>query len=132
LTSTRYLFVGEKPSDKAKQIGATWESRQLAGRTLADALDALAVGEEARTFINLFGDTPDAPLANTKRVQLRAGRIRARQREGFVIVGLGRNVQQMLEHHGIEHRKLTHPAARGKIRRRDRYAAHVREVLTAG
>jgi hypothetical protein len=128
-STTRFLFVGEKPSRKALKIGARWETAQLAGRTLRDALAALGLADAERIFINLFGDDPEAPLEDGPRVRARARAIRAHQGAGFTVVGLGRNVQQMLERHRIKHLRLTHPAARGRIRRKELYIEHAGQVL---
>jgi hypothetical protein len=51
---------------------------------------------------------------------------------GVPLVALGRRVEAALARDGLPHRFLIHPAARGAIRRRDRYQAHVAAVLTAG
>jgi hypothetical protein len=127
--AARFLFVGEKPSEKAVAIRARWETGQLASRTLHHALAAIGVEQAERVFINLFGDRPEAQISETATVRRRAARIREKQREGFLVVGMGRNVQRMLERHGIEHLRLTHPAARGRIRRKELYIAHARQVL---
>jgi hypothetical protein len=130
MNETKYLFVGEKPSQRAKDIKATWEKAMLAGKTLHDALTAIGIEEAERTFINLFGNDPEAPLFDTIHVQRQVKRIRTKQREGYVIVGMGRNVQRMLDAHRVEHLKLVHPAARGRIRRKELYIKHVAETLS--
>lgn len=48
---------------------------------------------------------------------------------GDAIVAMGRKVQAGLARLGIPYIALTHPAARGAVRRKDRYAAEVRLVL---
>lgn len=126
--AAKFLFVGENPSGKAVAIGAKWQTAQLAGKTLHDALDAASVPQDARQFLNLFGDRvkPDTDEMAVKR---RVRRIRQYQRDGFQIVGMGRKVQQALERHKVEHLQLTHPAARGRIRGKAVYQAHVADVL---
>ena len=49
--------------------------------------------------------------------------------EGLPIVGMGRLVQRTLERAGVPHLRLVHPAARGAIRARAAYQAHVAAVL---
>jgi len=125
----KFLFVGEKPSAKAKALGASWHTRQLAGKTLAAALDQAGIEERDRAFINLFGDDPEATVGDTTTVRSRVRTIRAKARDGFTVVALGRKVQRVLTSHHVEHLRLTHPAARGSIRKSERYHAHVRETL---
>ncbi|HZS47936.1 MAG TPA: hypothetical protein VFC63_22895, partial [Blastocatellia bacterium] len=43
---------------------------------------------------------------------------------------LGRKVSRILTKHAVEHTHLIHPAARGAIRLKTRYQAHVAERLT--
>ncbi len=49
--------------------------------------------------------------------------------QGWTIVALGRRVQKQLDYSGIHHLRMVHPAARGSIRARDAYHAHVADVL---
>ena len=56
-------------------------------------------------------------------------KIREWSQRGWVIVGLGRTVQQVLTNACIPFRAMVHPAARGRIRRHAVYQAHVAEVL---
>lgn len=48
---------------------------------------------------------------------------------GAVVVGMGRAAQGVLAQAGITHLRLIHPAARGAIRARGTYYAHVAAVL---
>ncbi|HEV8638552.1 MAG TPA: hypothetical protein VG370_30440 [Chloroflexota bacterium] len=50
-------------------------------------------------------------------------------RTGVVVVGMGCKVQAELDGAGVGHLRLVHPAARGLIRRRATYQAHVAAVL---
>jgi hypothetical protein len=42
---------------------------------------------------------------------------------------MGRVASSVLSRHDIAHVQMVHPAARGRIRKKERYAAHVQEVL---
>jgi hypothetical protein len=42
---------------------------------------------------------------------------------------MGKPVQRAMTAAGIIHTPIIHPAARGKIHRKDRYAAHVKAAL---
>lgn len=129
--ATQFLFIGEKPSQKAVEIGATWYTGQLAGKTLREALEAAGIEPEAQEYINLFGDTPEADEGLTAEAEGRIERMLEYKRRGFELVGMGQKVSRVLKARGVEHRVLVHPAARGAIRKRERYQAHVREVLAA-
>lgn len=118
------VFVGEKRSGRAIAMGVRWTDRRLASRTLHEALEAAGVGTASLLFANLFCDGEGWNI-NQSAVR----RLRQLAAEGTRIVGLGKRVQRQLGALGVEHLKLTHPAARGAIRRRDRYHAHVAEVL---
>jgi hypothetical protein len=48
---------------------------------------------------------------------------------GATVLAMGRLVQAELARRHIPHRPMVHPAARGRIRKRERYVEHVREVL---
>lgn len=120
------LFVGEKRSDKAIAMGVTWRDGRLCSRTLHAALDACGIDGTAQAWVNAFKDGEGWQI-DEAAISL----IRERAQAGLRIVGLGRRVQGLLEQRGIPHLKLTHPAARGAIRRRDVYHSHVAAVLLA-
>jgi hypothetical protein len=125
---TTYLFVGERPSATAFARGYTWADGRLAGKTLGDALDHLRIPESERGFINLFGDRPDAELGASAERSRRLARIR-RLGKRATVVGMGGKVCRVLADEGISHVAIVHPAARGTIRRKDTYIAHVAEAL---
>ena len=116
------LFVGERPSRTAERIGASWERGGVCATTLHDALRANGVEPAQQHYINLF-----APGDGTLVVDPDA--LAVLHRSELPIVALGRRVQSVLTREGIPFHALTHPAARGRIRRRDRYQAHVGAVL---
>lgn len=121
------VFVGEKRSAKAVALGVTWHDGRLAARTLFNALRALGDAEPQRHhFVNLFLDCPSYQLRDHS-----LDLVRELRAQGHTVVGLGRRVQRVLDQAGIEHLPLYHPAARGAIRKTERYQAHVADVLGA-
>lgn len=114
-----FLFVGERRSERAKKLGIRWETGGLAAAPLFDALRQCGIEPVSQVhFTNLFerggwGTVRRARLVNVP------------------IVAMGKKVQIALYQRGITHYRLTHPAARGKIRKRHRYVAHVRNVLSS-
>lgn len=92
----KFLFVGERHSQKALQMGVKWEDGRLAAKQLFDALLANGIEPKGQKYMNWFRN------------------------------GQGRLVARP----GIAHVKIVHPAARGKIRDKAVYAAHVRKKLT--
>ena len=110
------LFVGEKRSKLAVKLGLRWEDGGLAAKPLFEALRACGIEPTEHKFINWF--EPDNPKIIMKEYM-----------SGERIVALGKKVQIAMMIEGIEFISLIHPAARGKIRRRDRYIAHVKQQL---
>ena len=122
----RYVFVGERPSARALATGATWQNGRLAACTLHAALRDLGLDPAEQRYLNLFPDDPARREPDAARLRRLRGWL-ARTRP--VVVGMGRLVQRELTRAGIAHLALTHPAARGAVRARARYRAHVAEVL---
>jgi hypothetical protein len=121
---TRFVFVGERRSQRAIQLGVRWEHGRLCARTFHAALRAIGLAPEEQGYVNLYSDAE--PPALDEAV---LARLRALATEGVEIVGLGRLVHHALERAGVDHRQLIHPAARGAIRARAAYQAHVASVL---
>jgi hypothetical protein len=96
-------------------MGVTWEDGRLAAKQLQDALRAMRLRGNIR-FTNLF---ERGGLANIKRF-----------RGTHTIVAMGKKVQRELTRRRIPHIPIVHPAARGKIRLKSNYAAHVAAALT--
>jgi len=124
----RFLFVGERRSPTAIRRDWTWSDGRLAGATLFAALRATGLDPTDRgriRFCNLFAER-DGRLAvhpaGLASVALASA-------DGWTVVALGRNVQAALTHHLLPHLEMTHPAARGFIRKTERYRAHVAAVL---
>ena len=99
-------------------MGVHWEDGRLAAKQLFDAILALGIDPQRCEFVNW---------------RERGGRRRVRQhyQSGGTLIGLGRKVQRELADFGFRHLSLTHPAARGTIRRKDQYGKHVANVLSA-
>jgi uracil-DNA glycosylase len=126
--AARFLFVGEKPSPTAQRKGWSWDDGRVAARTLHEALRATGIEPSECGFTNLFGQTADAPEKGAELVA-RVDVLRAVSRAGVIVVALGTKVARQLERHSVPHVPLIHPAARGQIRARERYVAHVGAVL---
>lgn len=103
-------------------MGVTWKDGRLAAKQLFDALLAIGLDPAEQLFDNWFEHDEPRKAARRCRRALRAG---------YVVVGLGGRVQKALREHSVPHVSLVHPAARGVIRRKDNYIAHVRERLGA-
>lgn len=127
---TTFLFVGERPSHKAVEIGATWQNGRLAAKQLHDALRMIGIDPDKHQYINLW-TRPDAGEDDFADEVVALKKIRRAWHAGLVIVGMGAIVSRVLTKKNIPHLQLIHPAARGKIRKKERYTAHVGAVLSA-
>jgi hypothetical protein len=117
------LCVGERRSPTAIARGWTWQDGRLAAKTLADALGALGLHYgQGYVCWNLFDD-------QGRWSQTHLDGIRDCAASGWQIVALGRVVARALRAAHIPHVALVHPAARGRIRQRARYQAHVASIL---
>jgi hypothetical protein len=123
---SRFVFVGEKRSPRAIRLNVRWEDGRLSGKTLHDALRACGVDPAGELFVNLFREGPGRRV---DRAELR--RLRALAADGVVIVAMGCKVQRALARVGVLFLPMVHPAARGVIRTRAVYQAHVASVLGA-
>jgi hypothetical protein len=127
------VFVGERPSRTAYERGYTWRSGRLAASTLFSALREIGIDPESSSvhFENLWTQVQPDPITDRKDEVAVIGRLREAtvERRFQVIVGLGKKVSKVLTDAGIPHVAITHPAARGKIRKRETYVEHVRERL---
>ena len=110
------LFVGERRSQAALRMGVRWQDGRLAAKQLFDALRAAGVDPKRCEFVNWWE---------------RGARQRVSEhtRRGGLVVAMGRRVQRALEKKGVAHLRIVHPAARGAIRKRERYSEHIRDVL---
>ena len=125
-----FLFVGERPSDRAIRMGVTWSDGALAGATLFDALRNMGVNPSQQRFRNLYTSPVRGASTDSEDERDAVGEIKRAHQLGLTIVGMGRIVQRVLTREGIPHLQLRHPAARGRERLRTRYHTHARDVLT--
>jgi hypothetical protein len=118
-----YVFVGERRSPTAIHMGVTWADGRLCAKNLHEALRAVGIEPNEHVFVNAFDDE---------------GRLDARSllaaaaailREDVTVVALGQKAARELARMSIPHVLLIHPAARGSIRKRERYQQHVADVL---
>jgi hypothetical protein len=86
----------------------------------------MGVDPKAHEYMNLWGDPPRRRI-KTQLITTLA--VMQTQASPEIVVALGKRVSDELTKRGIKHVALVHPAARGKIRKRERYHAHVREKL---
>lgn len=129
---TALLFVGECRSITAQRKGWTWADGRLAAKPLFEALQAMGVDPAQHYYVNLWTDNVGGTtIGNAKPGILGSTitRIRRANSEGDVVVALGKRVSHELARRGIKHVALVHPAARGAIRKRERYHAHVADKL---
>ena len=119
------LFVGEKRSQRAIDLGYSWDDGRLAGCTLLAALEACGYSRTIRDFkiVNAYLDNGSE---NTQARDL----ARTLHGKGWLVIGMGHAAQHMLDVWRVPYRPMIHPAARGAIRKRERYHAHVRAVLS--
>jgi hypothetical protein len=121
----RLVFVGERRSRKARKLNASWTNGGLAAHTLHAALRACGIDPNTVLFVNLFEEGDGARIVDSAILE----RVRTLASEPTTIIALGRIVQRRLARCEISFLPLTHPAARGRIRTRAVYQAHVAEVL---
>jgi hypothetical protein len=124
----KFVFVGERPSATASNRGWTWKHGRLAAKTLHDALTHIGIDPARQKYINLFGDRCERD-AEGDEINHRLSLIRRMKGRGYVVVGMGKRVCRRLSEAGVAHLALIHPAARGRLRRRELYDAHARETL---
>lgn len=122
---SKFLFIGEKPSKTALEKKLAWRHGKLAAKQLFDALRKVKINPEDHTFTNLF-----QPILNTEKICRNSiKRIKRAYKNGYILVGMGKKVQTELVKRELEHIPIVHPAARGKIRKKRRYTAHIRAAL---
>jgi len=114
------LFIGEEQSPTAKKMGWEWGSNHLCSKTLMEALDTCEEFDKSNAnFINLFKDG-----------ELNREALHFIREWKSPCVAMGQKVQNALKKEGLHPWEMIHPAARGKIRAKENYAAHVRDVIS--
>lgn len=121
----QFLFVGERQSHQAVKIGATWQNGKLAAKQLHDALRALNINPAEQLYCNLWATPGVGPIADEPELVY----VTECYARGCIIVGMGSLVCGQLTRANIPHLQMIHPAARGAIRLKARYTAHVASVL---
>lgn len=124
----RFLFVGERLSLQAAKIGATWENGKLAAKQLHDALRALNIDPASQRYVNLW-TVPGVGPTNEPVNPVALQEINEAIAAGYTVIGMGQLVSRALSEQSIPHLLIVHPAARGAIRKKERYTAHVRSIL---
>lgn len=112
MRNKKYLFVGERRSDRAIQMNVTWVDKRLAAAHLSKAVENIGIDWNECAFLNVFEDD----LNEIKSF------------EG-IVVAMGRKVEKELKKHQIRHEFIYHPATRGEIRNIEKYKAHVKEQI---
>jgi hypothetical protein len=110
----KLLFVGESRSPTAKRMGVTWKDGRLAAKPLFEALEFIGIDPAQHKFVNWF----------------EGGKQAVRSFRDGSIVAMGKKVQRALDAEGIQYIGIVHPAARGKIRKRETYISHVYAALS--
>ena len=125
----RFLFIGEKRSKTAIKRGWTWDHGRLAGCTLTKVLEVCGLSRLGPPYGHYY-EVVNAFLDDGQKDVLMLTRIEdAARHRGWTVIALGTKVSALLTRYDIPHRRMTHPAARGAIRKRERYLAHVQQVL---
>lgn len=114
---TNMFFVGVKRSALAIKKGWSWRDGRLAAKQLFDALRALGIDPVKMQYGNWWSSS------------VTRQKIRTFASKGGLVVALGKDVDKALSQEAIPHVTMFHPAARGHIRRKDNYQAHVKAVL---
>jgi hypothetical protein len=107
------LFVGEKKSPLAIKRGWSWKDGHLAAKQLFDALEACGINPHDCQFANWFDMRNRALIRNHKGPRFAMGRV----------------VQNAMKKAGVPFIPIVHPAARGRIRKKELYNKHIKEAV---
>jgi hypothetical protein len=114
-----FLFIGEKRSQTAMDNDWHWSDERLSAIQLFGALRALGIEPEGQEFENLWDDEGGINLSVINYAQHHEH-----------VVAMGQKVHQQLERAGVDHITIAHPAARGKIRKKENYLQMLANKLT--
>ena len=120
-----FVFVGERPSKTALVRGWRWQDGRLAAKQLFEALQTNGIDPSLQTYLNLFRESLDREHKLAHKIIPRLKKLST----SATIVAMGQKVTKRLTMAGIDHVTIVHPAARGRIRNKSRYAEHVRKQL---
>jgi hypothetical protein len=118
----KILFVGEKRSPKARQMGVTWKDGRLSGKHLMTAIERANLDITKCDFKNVFREILADDIVNKTAV-------REIKRFDGIVVAMGRKVERVLKNNGIDHEFIYHPATRGEVRNVEKYCRHFQENL---
>lgn len=107
-------------------MGFGWRDGRLAAKQLFDALEAAGLDPSAHRYDNVFRPVAEGPEEVCPKA---IRRIRRAADQGLVVVAMGQKATRELASWRVSCLTIVHPAARGRIRKKERYAEHVREVL---
>lgn len=119
-----YYFIGEKRSEQAIKNNWHWEDNVSTAKFLLDCLKEVGITQKDIKFYNLWLD--DGRLDS---ILLDGLCYMSNNLPQCIVVGMGNIVCNKLDEEEVKHIKIIHPAARGKIRKKENYIAHLRENL---
>jgi hypothetical protein len=108
----KYLFIGEKRSERAIKMNVTWVDKRLAASHLSKAVEAIGISWDECDFKNVFEDKIEDIMSSK-----------------CIIIAMGRKVEKELKKHQIQHEFIYHPATRGAVRNIQKYKDHVKEKI---
>ncbi len=91
---------------------------------------AAGIDPAKQRYVNLW-NTPGTGPINEYVEASALVEIAGAAAEGYTVVGMGHLVCRALTEHKIGHLFLIHPAARGAIRKKERYTAHLQTAPNA-
>lgn len=113
----KLLFIGEERSDRAIKMGVHWGDGKLCAKNLFEALRNCGIDPKDCIFYNCFDGKHE------KKIFLSYG--------SYQFIAMGNKVAKWLNSHGMSNFiKITHPAARGTIRKKENYSNHIKEQLS--
>jgi len=118
----KILFVGEKRSPRARQLGLTWKDGGLCAKHLFTAMERSNLEVSNCHFKNVFREILAEDIINKTAV-------REIKRFDGIVVAMGRKVERVLKNNDIDHSFIYHPATRGKVRNIDKYCNHFKQNL---
>ena len=116
-------FIGEKRSGQAIKNNWHWEDNVSTARFLLGCLLEIGIDKSNIIFFNLWSDDG---ILNRTLIDVLDNLSKYFEN---TIVGMGNTVCNELDRHGIKYIKIIHPAARGKIRKKELYTQHLKERL---
>jgi hypothetical protein len=119
-----YYFIGEKRSEQAIKNNWHWEDNVSTAKFLLDCLKELGIEQKDIKFYNLWFD--DGQLDD---ILLDGLYYMSNNYSKCIVVGMGNTVCNKLDEKEVKYIKIIHPAARGKIRKKENYIAHLKERL---